>query len=197
VVPPRYGHQGARPWVPGDDTQRDEANSEDDRVLHRITIPAQPSDCATFAALVRHELEHARQYDAGVGIADLHDFIEYDVLPEVAGGVNGCPGALINSIPTEMDCNAAASVYISDRFSTTEVELIRKGDRRALGCSLIPPAPPETLPARMIAFAFVYREAVERHAKRRGHSIASILGAVHGYAPALRARLDEGLRPET
>lgn len=47
----------------------------------------------------------------------------------------------------------------------------------------------------MVAFAFVYREAVERHAKRCGHSVASMLGAVHGYAPPLWARLEEGLRP--
>jgi hypothetical protein len=182
---------------PGDDAKRDEANSDENRPLHRITVPAAPSDRATFAALVRHELEHARQFEGGAGIVNLHDFIEYDVLPLVAGGLNGCAGALLNSMPDEIDCNAAASVYVAGRFSAAEVQAIRDGPRRYLACSLIPPAPPETLPARMVAFAFVYREAVERYAKRRNFSAASILGAVHGYAPGLWARLEDGLCPST
>ncbi len=182
---------------PGDYAQRDEANQDDNQPRHRITVPAEPSDRATFAGLVRHELEHARQFETGAGIVDLHDFIEYAVLPEVAGELNECAGALINSMPDEIDCNAAASVYVASRFSAAEVQAIRDGLRRNLACSLIPPAPPETLAARMVAFAFIYREAVERYASRSNFTAASILGAVHGYAPALWARLEEGLRPST
>jgi hypothetical protein len=181
------------PGFPDDDAQRDKANSDDNRALHPISVPAAPSDRATFAGLVRHELEHARQYEAGAGIGDLHDFIEYSVLPEVARGLDGCAGALINSIPDEIDCNAAASVYVTSRFSAAEVQAIRDGPRRYLMCSLIPPGSPNTLPARMVAFAFVYREAVERYAERRNFSAAAILGAVHGKAPALWTRLEQGL----
>jgi hypothetical protein len=184
---------------PGDAAQRDEANSTANRDLHRVAIPAAPSDRATFAALVRHELEHARQYDddAGLAIVNLHDFIEGQVLPEVARGLEGCAGALINSMPDEIDCNAAASVYIASRFSAAEVQAIRDGPRSNLACSLIPPAPHDTLPARMVAFAFVYRAAVERYVQHRRSTVAHILGTVHGYAPALWARLEEGLRPPT
>jgi hypothetical protein len=180
-----------------DDAQRAVANQPGNRELHRLTIPAAPGDRATFAALVRHELEHARQYDAlGAQICDMHDFVLDRVLREVAVGLHGC-GGLINQIPTEGDCNAAASVYVASRFTEEEVQKIRDGQRWHLVCSLIPPSPPETLPARMVAFAFVYREAVERHAKRRNFSAASILGSVHGYAEALWSRLEEGLRPST
>jgi hypothetical protein len=184
--------EGDRGW-PGDPAGRDLANSQEIRDLHRITIPSEPRDRATFAALVRHELEHARQWDAMLGIFDLHDFIENDVLPEVAGGLGAeCkPGVLINAIPTEMDCNAAASVYVSKRFSAAEVQAIRDSDRRALACSLLPPPPPETLPARMVAFAFVHRSAVEAHAARHGFPVASILGMYS--ATALWARLEQGL----
>jgi hypothetical protein len=35
--------------------------------------------------------------------------------------------------------------------------------------------PPETLPTRMIAFAYLHRAAVERHAERRGASVTSLL----------------------
>ncbi|MCW2984179.1 MAG: hypothetical protein JWR63_1749 [Conexibacter sp.] len=182
---------GDRAW-PGNDAQRAEANSNENRDLHRIAIAAAPEDRATFAALVRHELEHARQWDAMLAIFDLQDFIEHDVLPEVVGGLDGCQaGALINTIPTEMDCNAAASVYISKRFSAAEVQAIRDSDRRPLACSLLPPPPPETLPARMVAFAFVHLSAVEAHAARRGFPVASIVRMYS--ARELWERLEQGL----
>lgn len=178
---------------PGSDALRNEANREHNRNVHRITVPAEPSDPATYSGLVRHELEHARQWDAMLGIFDFHDFVEYDVLPEVAGGLAGCGGGLINTIPTEVDCNAAASVFLAGRFSPEEVEAVRDGPRRYLACSLLPPPPPETLPARVIAFAFVHRAAVERHAARRGFPVRAILSTVHPRAPELWARLEEGL----
>jgi hypothetical protein len=178
---------------PGDDARREEANSDENRKLHRIAIPAEPDDRVLFAALVRHELEHARQWDARVGIFDLHDFIEYDVVQEIAGGLDGCGGGLINTIPTEMDCNAAASVYVAGRFSHAEIQAIRNGPQRYLACSLIPPLPPETLPARMVAFAYIHRAAVDRHAARRGFPVAMLLRAVHAKAPAYWARLEKPL----
>jgi hypothetical protein len=109
---------------PGNRAQFAEANTADNRGLHRIAIPAEPDARALFAALVRHELEHARQWDAKPGIFDLQDFIENEILPEIAGGLDGCGGWLINTIPSEMDCNAAASVYIAERFSADEIQMI-------------------------------------------------------------------------
>jgi hypothetical protein len=176
---------------PGTDEQREEANSTENRRLHRIAIPAEPTDAVLFAALLRHELEHARQWDVKPGIFDLQDFIENDILPEIAGGLDGCACWLINTIPSEMDCNAAASVYIAQRFSAAEIRLVRDGPQKYLACSLIPPLPPETLPARMIAFAYVHRAAVERHAVRRGFPVSSILRSVYPPAPDLWARLEE------
>lgn len=178
---------------PGDDAQREQANSDEHRKLHRIALPREPEDSVLFAALLRHELEHAREWDAHVGIFDLHDFIEYDILPEIAGGLDGCGGGLINTMPTEMDCNAAASVYIGSRFSDLEIRPIRHGPKRYLACSLLPRLPAETLPARMIAFAFVHRAAVERHATRRGFPVAMVLRAVHPKASAYWARLEESV----
>jgi hypothetical protein len=66
---------------PGNDEQREDANSTENRRVHRIAIPAEPTDPVLFAALLRHELEHARQWDAAPGIFDLQDFIENDILP--------------------------------------------------------------------------------------------------------------------
>lgn len=176
---------------PGNDAQRLEANSDDNRELHRIALPAEPEGRVLFAALLRHELEHARQWDAQVGVFELQDFIEYHVLPEIAEGLDGCAGWLINTIPSEMDCNAAASVYIASRFSDAEVQPIRNGPNRYLACSLLPPLPPETLPARMTAFAYIHRAAVDRIAARRGHPAAMVLRAVYPKAQAYWVRLEE------
>jgi hypothetical protein len=176
---------------PGNDAQRAHANDAESRKLHRIAIPAEPTDPALFAALLRHELEHARQWDAQPGIFDLQDFIENDILPEIAGGLDGCAGWLINTIPSEMDCNAAASAHISDRFSVADIQPIRDGPKKYLACSLIPPLPPETLPARMIAFAYLHGAALDRHAARRGFPVSSILRSVYPPAGALWKRLEE------
>jgi hypothetical protein len=80
--------------------------------------------------------------------------------PWSRAGLNGCAGALINSMPDEIDCKAAggglrASPVQSGRRPSDQGRLTEKP--RLLPH---PPAPPETLPARMVAFA--YREAVER-----------------------------------
>jgi hypothetical protein len=178
---------------PGDDAQREEANSAGSRKLHRIAVPAEPDDRVLFAALVRHELEHARQWDARPIIFDLQGFIEDDVLAEIAGGLDGCNGGLINTVPSEMDCNAAASVYIAGRFTPAEIQPIRNGPNRFLACSLIGPLPPEMLPSRMIAFAYVHRAAVERHAERRGFSVTSILFSLDRNARDYWVRLEQGM----
>lgn len=123
-----------------------------------------------------------------LGVFDVQDFIE-DVMTEVAGGLDGCAGGLINSIPTEMDCNPAASVYVIARFSDLDVQALRDGARRSLVCSLIPPPSPQTLPARMMAFAFTHRAAVERHADRHGFSVDSILSTLPRDACAVWQRL--------
>jgi hypothetical protein len=195
-------HVGAawfRPWmrIEDDDRQfrnavlRAEANSLDDRELHRVIVPAHPTDRVEFAALLRHELEHARQFDAvGVGVSDLQDFIENDVLCEVAGGLDGCAGGLINAVPTEIDCNAAAAIYIAGRFSPDELAHLRNGDRRFLACSLIPPASHDTLIVRMIAFVYIYRAAVERHCARRDFPVPMILDSVHRGAGDIWRRFD-------
>jgi hypothetical protein len=181
------------PHFPGDEVQREEANGEESRRLHRIAVPAQPDDPVLFTALLRHELEHARQWDARPVIFALQAFIEDDVLPEIAGGLDGCGGGLINTVPTEMDCNAAASVYIEGRFSPAEIQPIRHGPQRFLACWRIGPLPPETLPARMIAFAYVHRAAVERHAERRGFPVTSILSTLDRSARDYWVRLEEAM----
>lgn len=68
---------------------------------------------------------------------------------------------------------------------------LRENDRRRLACSLIGPADTVTLPARMVAFLFVHRAAVERHAERRNFSVTSILASVWPGAVPIWRRLVE------
>jgi hypothetical protein len=45
----------------------------------------------------------------------------------------------------------------------------------------------------MIAFAYIHRAAVERHAKRRGFSVTSILFSLDRKAQDYWVRLEEGM----
>jgi hypothetical protein len=180
-----------------DPSQLDDANADEHRRLHRIVVPAELEDVVTFAALLRHELEHARQHDAwGRPIVELQRLIERHVLRHKAGGLDGCAGQLINAVPTEIDANAAASVYVSARFSKEDVARLQGGKRSALACSLLPPESTDTLPARMLAFAFVHRSAFIAYADERGWDLAEMLDGYFGDgASDLWARLESGLTP--
>lgn len=175
---------------PGTDDQLAEANRPENCHLHRVAVPSDPQDPVLFAGLLRHELEHARQWDCAPEVFDLQDFLENDVLVEIAGGLDGCGGWLINTIPSEIDCNAAASVYLATRFGSDEVQAVRNGPHKYLVCSLLPPPSPETLPARMVAFAYVHLSGVEQHAARRGFPSSSILRSIDAAAADLWTRLE-------
>jgi hypothetical protein len=75
------------------------------------------------AALVRHELEHARQREVqGSRLMDLYRIAE-DVIKERVGGLTG--GALLyQAIPVEMDANAAAAVFVRDHFGATRIDAL-------------------------------------------------------------------------
>lgn len=156
-----------RPYalVPDRVDHADSANQPGSLELHRVVVCMhRVHDIVTLAAVLRHEVEHARQWEAHGGrVDDLHG-LTFDVLRQVAGGIDGCGGQLINSTPVEIDCNAAASVYIRQRFQEHEVDELLRDDRRRLACSLIGPGPIDALPARMVAFLFVYRAAAEQFA---------------------------------
>src|SRR4051794_39709956 len=58
-----------------------DANAREHRDLHRVVI-WRDHEAPMLGAVMRHELEHARQWDArGAPLFDLHDLIEHGVLP--------------------------------------------------------------------------------------------------------------------
>jgi len=114
---------------------------------------------ALFGALLRHELEHARQQAAcGTELFDLYTLLRDDVMGHAFGG--GIPGSYLNCVPMEMDANAAAGRYLRRRHPE-HVDAISKSECRNLTRFDRGPQPHTTLRARMVSFAFLYREAFE------------------------------------
>lgn len=108
------------------DEQLKEATSDEMARRHRIMIHLDyrlpdglgpEATKAYLAAVVRHELEHARQADAPQGRAalEIDQGIINPVLSGKAGGIKG--GAEYHNMkPSEMDANAAASVYVREHY---------------------------------------------------------------------------------
>lgn len=191
---------GAAWFPPGDDlrqgdnfpdaSQLHEANAPENINLHRIVVRVD-DDVAVTAARMRHELEHARQYDAlRRSIFLLYDFL-LRALAHRVGGLNDCAGHLINAIPSELDANAAASMHLRARHPD-QIARICASEHQVLACSLVGPEPFKTLPARMVAFAYIHRGRCEE-ATVTGMTLAEILDDCYEGASELWVKLDEGL----
>lgn len=147
---------------------RDEFRAADRPPLldkHRILIgpildvPPELIDGA-FAAKVRHEVEHARQWSV-CGIEPFR--LARDFAPQVwrqeADGIGY--GVFINRVPLEADANAAASMFLGRVRPELVQELARHSDYGPLARAERGPERPETLNKRMAAFFFEHRESVE------------------------------------
>jgi hypothetical protein len=136
-------------------------NKPDSRDKHRVVVlrdvRAGEHGRALFAAKIRHELEHARQWD---GLGDVPQRLSclVEVIDVVAGGFNDRGRAIYRAQPVEQDANAAASIFVRGRFSQEAVEAILNSDDDVLAASELPPEPLETLPRRMVASLFQYRD---------------------------------------
>jgi hypothetical protein len=68
------------------------ANAPENIDAHRIVV-WKGATAPEVGGTLRHELEHARQWDAlGARVFDLYDLIKFGVLPHQAGGLHGCAG---------------------------------------------------------------------------------------------------------
>lgn len=144
-----------------------EATSEEMWLLHRIVIhldyafppnlePA--TSQALLGALLRHELEHARQYSACPDIFQLFNDLIKPTLFQAFGG--SIPGIYLNCVPIELDANAAAAAFLRD-VHPGQIEAIQ-----TTGCAnLARPGPGpqslETLLARMVSFLYVFQGPAE------------------------------------
>jgi hypothetical protein len=137
------------------------ANSEPVRPLRRVAVWTTRSPVAV-AALTRHELEHSLQFDADdpALLEDLHaralrvmDESAVGVPRNEAGEIIG-GGELYNSIPMEVDANAAASWFVRSRFGDQCIDdLVEAGDSHVALLRRCPrPAPAATVLSRMEEF---------------------------------------------
>jgi hypothetical protein len=160
------------------------ANAPENINAHRIVV-WKDATAPLVGATLRHELEHARQFDAlGVGVFALYDVIKLRVLPHQAGGLDGCAGTYINAIPAERDANAAASMYLR-KHHAGPAQAIRSGERRNLACSILPPEPHATLPRRMIAFLALHPSACAAYAAAEGEDFSDLLERAYTGAGAI------------
>jgi hypothetical protein len=73
-----------------------------------------PLQEATLAALLRHEIRHAEQFDAlGAEFFELYDLADLVCGWKLGGMPRGA--ALYGLIPAEMDANTASAKFLRDR----------------------------------------------------------------------------------
>jgi hypothetical protein len=177
--PPEIRDRGAMYFRPGQDPDPPYAFSAEQLAAavspafadrHRIVVhadyelPGGLSEAGTeayFAAVIRHELEHARQGEVPEGKAalEIDQRLVDEVLAHKAGGISG--GAVFyNYKPMEMDANAAASIYIRERFPDTVEELLRSPIAN-MARSNTRPEPPSSLLVRTVCFLFQFRSIAE------------------------------------
>ncbi len=142
--------------------QREEANSLSVRQLHRIAVldrfdPEDPYELALISGRLRHEIEHAIQWDDGGGerLWEL-DLITDEIIAWKAGPPPGCL-PLYRRKPREEDANAAASAFLRERHSDV-VDRISRGDDAELVRSRYGPPDPRTLLARTVCFQFLFQD---------------------------------------
>ncbi len=139
----------------------DELNAPPLRSVHRVVVrrPAEsdPVAIARFAGKLRHELEHARQWEAcGRVVFQLSELADRALAAKISGLPRG--RVFTNLKPVEQDANAASAMFLRKRWPDAVDPLLRHEEDAPLARSLTPPGPLETLPARMIAFLYLYHD---------------------------------------
>jgi len=152
-----------------------EMNNDDCIDAHRVVV-FKDRTIEGIAALIRHELEHGRQYNAfGQKLVELGGLAEHVICERVAGLVGG--GFLYQTIPLEMDANAAAAAFVRQRFGPERIDaLLAAGDKDGAAFrSLVGPPPLETLPERMIRFVATMPDLCQRVADNNNFRFAQLL----------------------
>ena len=138
-----------------------EANSPQHRNRHRVIVRgspgSDPASIAAFSGMLRHELEHARQWNAcGPPVFQLSELADAVLQPKLVGLAGG--RVFTNLKPTEQDANAASAMLLLARWPEAITELLDDRENAPLARSLTPPGSFETLVRRMVAFLYLYED---------------------------------------
>lgn len=167
-----YQAPGSSIWPEA--TQRFLEVLNEDPDLHRIGL-ADDASPLLGAALIRHELEHARQFEHhGSGVFKLQDLIGGACWDKTGRSPVG-GGFLVNVIPPELDANAAAARFAWSRDADGVAAYLSGPDpgHQVLFRYQQGPEPVETLVVRTIAFALTLGDQCETTARTRtGSSFA-------------------------
>jgi hypothetical protein len=98
------------------------------------------------------------------------------VLAMRVGGLTG-GGLLYNTIPNELDANAAAAMFVRARYGAARINelLDARHEDSALFRSLVGPGPVESLPERLFGFFIGHRDLCERFAAAAGFPFTQLL----------------------
>jgi len=107
-------------------------------------------EVAFLAAVMRHELEHCRQWEAGSNAYKLYSLVD-QVIQLVCGDDEARAGELINTQPIEGNANAASSAYLRRRYPEA-IPALAAGEDHFLADWIDPPGQPEQLVERTFAF---------------------------------------------
>lgn len=127
-------------------------------------------------AVLRHELEHARQWKWGGGLAtfqlalaerDTMDFVGYANLP--------ANGQTYNLVPIELDANGAASRFVRRSEGAEAADEYALSVDPGLFRLRPPPEPLETLPLRVLCHGAVWPDDVAQFLSSFGPPLALLL----------------------
>jgi hypothetical protein len=136
--------------------ERELANRPASRDLHRIAIwkPCDETqrEIALFGTLLRHELEHARQWETcGRVVSSLDLIIALVHAAKYAG--SKIPGSAYNAKPNEQDANASARLYLLDRHPAVAESVFSHPIGEAIRSALTP-GDPASLPERITEYLY-------------------------------------------
>jgi hypothetical protein len=172
-------HQSPGPYNPQDETilaalSPIEAELAADENRHRIVVWSD-NGAPVVAALLRHELEHAWQWERhGDAAGLLHQALK-PALMDKAGGRGF--GHLNNLSPLEMDANAAAARFAWSRHDDVlrnSIDTIPEC-HQALFRYRGGPEPLDTLPQRIIEYGHLFAARCEAAAAEEGLVFADVL----------------------
>jgi hypothetical protein len=168
-----------------DDDELAKLNSANDVARHRIVLYASYGEESrlVFAGLLRHELEHVRQWevlgDAPFQLSQLIDDIHYARFADAPE-----ERYLYRAKPDEQDANAAAAAYLVGRAPDAP-ERLHIEPWYPLIWSFTRPEPIGTLVARSVCFLFQYPELCAHWEQENRTTFVGALEDIDASAAAL------------
>jgi hypothetical protein len=173
-----------------------EANAPENVSRYRVAVledfdQDDPVELALIAAIMRHELEHCRQWEAGSQASELYGLVD-EVIACVCGDDEERRGELTNTQPIEADANAASSKHLRGRYPNA-IPALAAGEDHFLADRVNPPGPPEQLVERTVAFLHQFADVCnEPHGRPANTTFADILDQWLPGSGDIWRRLDAG-----